>query len=122
MMNSHRRFNITTIDDVDELVAKFSMTWTRCTGFRIHGYLWLNDSFSEDGAQEYAVFKPVWEGGEQVGWDQIESITVSWCTPEKLRVYVYCCIQGQWDVSVWHTPSVVQLNLEEADHHCALCA
>lgn len=53
-------------------------TFTLCTGFLCQGLLWLNDSTSEDAVQEYAVVN-VYDAV------QIESITVSWCTPAEIE-------------------------------------
>ncbi len=72
MIHTKRRYNVAKVEDAEELAEKLTATtWTLCTGFEHGGYLFLNDSFTEDSAQEYAVIK----GGRQV-----ESITFSWCT------------------------------------------
>lgn len=70
MIHDTRRFVITDVETIAALAELLTEhTWTRCTGFRLGELLFLNDSFSEDGAQEYAVVR----SGRQV-----ESITVSW--------------------------------------------
>jgi hypothetical protein len=70
MLHQNRMFGVITVQSVAELVEHLTEhTWTLCTGFSLQGLLFLNDSFSEDGAQEYVV---VCEGR------QIESLTVSW--------------------------------------------
>lgn len=69
MLHQHRRFGVITVQSAGELVENLTEhTWTLCTGFSLQGLLFLNDSFSEDGAQEYAVVR---DGR------QIESLTVS---------------------------------------------
>lgn len=56
MIHHHRIFCVTAVDSLDELVEKLTQhTWTLYTGFRHGNFLLLNDAFSEDGAQEYAV-------------------------------------------------------------------
>ena len=58
MIHASRRFHPVKVDSVGQLVDDFvRCTWTRCTGFSLQGLLFLNDSFSEDGAQEYAVVR-----------------------------------------------------------------
>ena len=52
------------------------MTWCGCDAFELSGYLFLNDSTSADGAQEFAAMKREGTDGSMV---QIESITFSWC-------------------------------------------
>ena len=76
MIHTHRTFCITPIPDLATLVDKLTAhTWTTCTGFLWGNLLLLNDSFSENGAQEYTVIRDGYE---------IESLTVSWMTPEQL--------------------------------------
>lgn len=68
----NREWKVVDVASARELAEKFSEhTWTPCTGFRYAGFCWLNDSFSGNGAQEYAVIR------ESDG-AQVESITVSW--------------------------------------------
>jgi hypothetical protein len=50
-------------------------TWTLCSAFRVGSLTLFNDATSEDGAQEYAVFR---EGV------QVESLTCSWMKPDAL--------------------------------------
>ena len=79
MIHDKRRFQIKTCESQEELIEQLTQhSWTLCTGFRFDGFLWLNDAFSEDGAQEYAVIL-------EKKMMQVESITVSWSTPEKLK-------------------------------------
>ena len=54
MIHHHRRFGVITVQSVGELVENLTEhTWTLCTGFSLPGLLFLSDSFSKDGAQEY---------------------------------------------------------------------
>src|SRR5690349_18421760 len=77
MIHYHRRFGVGVVSSLDELVEKLTgHTWTLCTCFAYQGLLLANDSFAEDGAQEYAVYKED---------RQIESLTVSWMTRESLH-------------------------------------
>jgi hypothetical protein len=51
MLHEHRRFGLITVQRVGDLVEHLTEhTWTLCTGFSLEGLLFLNDSFSEDGA------------------------------------------------------------------------
>lgn len=70
MLHARRAFQIHEFTDMREVARKLvETTWTLCSGFKCDGLILVNDSTSENGAQEYAVFH-----GEQ----QIESLTVSW--------------------------------------------
>ena len=58
MMNDQRAYRIVDVTTAKELAENLSTpgrTWCLCTAFRYKGLLFLNDAFSEDGAQEYAV-------------------------------------------------------------------
>ena len=78
MIHHRRAFTITDVDTVEELAQKLSHhTWCGCNGFRLGALLFLNDAFSADGAQEYAV----WHEPRAV---QIESVTASWMTEDAL--------------------------------------
>jgi hypothetical protein len=75
----HRRtYDVTAVASTKELAKKLAtLTWCGCNGFRHGPLLILNDSFSADGAQEFAVWH------EQRGV-QVDSITASWMDEQKL--------------------------------------
>lgn len=77
-MHAKRRWSLCPVATAEELAEKLTAnTWTLCTGWEHAGLWYLNDSTSEDGAQEYAV---IYHG------HQIESVTFGWCTEsEALR-------------------------------------
>lgn len=78
MIHHRRTFAITDVATADELANKLgNHTWCACSGFRLGALLFLNDAFSADGAQEYAV----WHEPRAV---QIESVTASWMTEAEL--------------------------------------
>ena len=85
MMHTSRRFRVQTVELQSELTTKLTDggTYCLCAGFRLANtrLLFLNDSFSEDGAQEYAVF-------DELTGAQIESITASWMTNERLDAFI----------------------------------
>lgn len=77
--------------------------------------LWyLNDSMSEDSAQEHAV---IYRGR------QIESITFSWCTGEQARRHIRHCTDDAEALldAEWAHP--LQPRVEDwRSHHCRHCA
>ena len=112
----HRTFQIvealTNIAAMAETLTQH--TWTLCTAFTLAVdpsapvLLFLNDSFSADGAQEYAVLR---DGR------QIESITFSWCSRAEAYDHIAYLVRGG---GVDLGP--VTLRLEPADtHQCPLC-
>src|SRR6266487_5036272 len=110
MMHHHRRFVVTVVSSMEDLTEKLiEHTWTLCTCFEYQGLLLANDSFSEDGAQEYAVYK---EDSE------IESLTVSWMTRARLQQIIESLLRGEYEA---YGP-VAPLHTELASQHsCSLC-
>ena len=87
MVHRRRIYNIAKIESVEELAkAVTESVWTLCTGFELGGHLFLNDSFTEDSAQEYAVVKD----GRQV-----ESITFGWCDRDRAAQHIRDILAGQ---------------------------
>jgi hypothetical protein len=83
MWHKQRRFVVNNVTR-DELFDKFTgdvSTWCLCQGWRCEGLLWLNDSLSENGAQEYAVVR-------ESDMSQVESVTVSWMSQKRLRDFI----------------------------------
>ena len=123
MMHKKRTWCVspkTTPEEVAELLTR--TTWTLCTAFELSGYLFLNDSTSEDGAQEYAVVKrPTDPAGPFV---QVESITFGWCDPPKALDYVRRVLAGEFDTGDF--AAEVSPRLETPDEHraryCQACA
>jgi hypothetical protein len=119
MLHNNRRWCIRMIDSPEELSAKLTETiWCGCTGFQIGSYLWLNDSISPDGAQEFAVIK-VKSTGE---WIQLESITFGWCDYEQTLKLVLATLNGQDDRNSWRKRVHLRLESESIHGRCRLCA
>ena len=110
MIHGNRRFGVYEVASVGELVENFTQhTWALCTAFSLENLLFLNDSFSEDSAQEYAVVR---DGR------QIESLTVSWMSRAEAHNTIDAVLHGS---EVDYGP--VSPTLEDADDHtCPLCA
>lgn len=109
MVHRDRVYRITKIEFEEELYKKLEEhTWTPCTAFEYDGLTFFNDSFSPDGAQEYAVF---------MGDDQVESLTVSWMKKGELKKYV---------ARIREAPEVFARSCRpKSDHpegYCHLCA
>lgn len=77
MIHSNRRFTVASAESPEDLAEKLTeRSWCLCQGFRIGGLLFLNDSFDENGAAEFAVV----DEGRGL---QVESITFSWMNAQK---------------------------------------
>ncbi len=119
MVHSNRVWCVDEVQSAEELAQKLvSYTWTLCTGFRYSGYLFLNDSFSEDGAQEYGVVN------ERTG-KQVDTITVSWCSYEKLLQLVNKIAAGELDgeFADWNPKIDIKTQVQTPEEHgrCYLC-
>lgn len=107
-----------TPEEVARLLTQ--STWTLCTAIELRGYLFLNDSTSEDGAQEYAVVKrPAGAGGRFV---QVESITFGWCSYEKALDYIRRALSGEYDALDFVRAVDPRLDTAAEHRRCPLCA
>jgi hypothetical protein len=70
-----RQWNVVEVGPSQLAHRLVAHSWCMCVGFLCEGVLWLNDSTSPDGAQEWAVVRAS-------DHQQLESITVGWATPE----------------------------------------
>lgn len=81
-----RRWCVSSVQPIDLADKLVDHSWTLCTGFECppeSKVFWINDSLSEDSLQEYAVVRK--RSDDQ--WEQVESITVSWCDKHRLVMY-----------------------------------
>lgn len=122
-MHSKRVWCATQTESLDEITRRLKdHSWTLCTGFEIGGYLFLNDSTSEDAIQEYAVVKK--PTASEDAYIQVESLTVSWCSPEKLCELIQQAINGKFDNIVFfgHVTPRIETAVEHRARCCQLCA
>lgn len=120
MLHRNRRWCATPVESAEELARKLTeMTWCCCTAFELQGYLWLNDSTSPDGAQEYAVLKKDGPEGKPV---QIESITFGWCDEADALQYVRHTLAGKDDRNSFRRPVDPVLETPEEHGRCGHCA
>ena len=109
----HVVFDVESPEILAEKLTQHS--WCGCNGFRLRGYLFLNDSTSPDGAQEFAVVR-------ESDMRQIESITFSWCNQDKAREYIERSIAGEFD-DVMNSPvDRNTIQSPEAHGRCCHCA
>lgn len=118
MMHARRRFCLCPVESISELADKLTRhTWTLCTAFRLGDYLFLNDSTSEDGAQEYAVVRAPTDDGPAA---QVESITFGWCDLEKAAAYIRRTLDGEFDPAA--QPVSVRVESSARHERCGHCA
>jgi hypothetical protein len=123
MVHDKRVFRVKHYDEsqLDELAQKIrGTTWTLCTGFEFGGVMFLNDSFSEDGAQEYAAIIPD-KTNPQVGI-QVESITFGWVREvAQAAQYIRDCVHYVDHMEEAPVQKAVALHIEHPEGSCALC-
>lgn len=118
MIHHKRRYRIGTKFNGEEIRTPKKLahvltqySWCLCNAFQLDHLIFFNDAFSEDGAQEFAVFDVNTKR-------QIESLTVSWMTEEKLEETIKKMLLGGygegWEADFPHHP-----HPEGSCHHCA---
>jgi hypothetical protein len=117
MMHKERRMAVVDTT-APELTRKLTeTTWCPCNGFRIGAYLFLNDSTSPDGAQEYAICK------EETGTiRQLDSATIGWMKPARIAEFIDLVLAGQLDG--WSFSGTITNRIETPAEHgrCSHCA
>ena len=120
MCHKHRLYCVETVLTVEELAEKLIGTvWCLCAGFQLRDAadtLFLNDSFSPDGAQEYAVLRRL--NGQ---WYQVDSITFGWVRSlDKACLYIRDAATGQSDqyARSW---GIAAPRFHQPDQQCAHC-
>lgn len=119
MWHRNRRWQVAPVESVFLLARHLTeMTWVLCQGFQIRGspYLFLNDSTSPDGAQEYAVVKR--EGDDL---PQVESITFSWCHRFEAERYIDKIRAGDYDHTTLDLIGPARIESPDRHGHCPLC-
>lgn len=117
MIHDKRVWCVIDVNDPKKLAELLTeYTNTLCTGFRYSGYLYLNDSLSENGAQEYGIVR------EHDG-KQVESITFSWCTREESLEYILDISAGKYDNQAWDSGITIGKQIQTMEQHgrCPLC-
>lgn len=121
MLHKTRSWCVAQLLDPKDLARKLTEhTWTGCQAFELAGYLFLNDSTSPDGAQEYAVLKRPLAAEES--WFQIESITFGWCDFEKGLTYIRQILAGQYDAAEYRVAVSPRLQTPAEHGRCPHCA
>ena len=118
MFHRKRQWSIVPIDDAEALAEKLTQsTWCGCNGFRLGKYLFVNDSTSPDGAQEYGVLQPAGKD-----FAQIESLTFSWMTPIQALDIIRRVQAGEFDREQYDLITAERLESPEQHGRCHHCA
>lgn len=115
MLHTRRVWSVYDSESVDALTEALAGggNWALCQGFRLDGYLFLNDSISEDSIVEFGVVR-------EADMQQVESITFGWCGADKTRQYIERSLAGELN---YPCGKVRAEQIEPAQgHKCRLCA
>ena len=118
MWHKQRKFVVADVASAEELLDKFKGevgTWCLCNGWRCQGCLWLNDSLSENGAQEYAVVR-------EADMTQVESVTVSWMSREELGQFLRSLASQENPLILEVVTNTIESGEEHRRSRCPLCA
>jgi hypothetical protein len=119
MFHNRRVWCVSSVANAEELARKLTeTTWCCCAAFVLGEYLWLNDSTSPDGAQEYAVLKRNGRHGTPI---QIESITFGWCGETQALEYILETLDGKDDQSLFRRDVVPLLEAPKQHGRCTHC-
>ncbi len=119
MMHKDRTWRITKIDSAGELAEELTeYIGCLCNGFELDGYWFLNDSTSENGAQEYAIVRKPSDDRPAL---QVESITMGWCTYHEALNFIEEAIDGTYDKSDYAHEVKPKIDRSEK-HRCYHCA
>lgn len=117
MLHTKRIWRVKDVASEEELAENLiEKTWTLCRGFRFCGYLFLNDSTSEDAIQEYGIVK-------EESLKQVETITVSWCSFESCLKRIEMICSGKYDLP-WNPYGYIQkrqIQTPEEHQTCGFC-
>ena len=119
MWHSNRSWSLQTIDSRERLAFKLAhLTWTSCQAFQVDGYIFANDSTGPDGAQEYAILRPI---PDELKLVQIETVTFSWCSEVKaLELIVQACI-GNFDANRFEEIARSRFQTDAEHGRCPFC-
>lgn len=121
MLHEDRIWCVQSVESPMDLARMLTeCTMCCCCAFELSGYLFLNDSTSPDGAQEYAVVRKTSEPDSP--FVQIESVTFGWCDADKGLHYVEETLAGQYDQSEFMRPVHPILQTLGEHGRCGFCA
>ena len=123
MLHADRVWVLSEVASAEELAVNLTeQTWCLCQAFTVKGnprYVWLNDSTSEDGAQEFSVLKLGLAKGDM---RQIESITFGWCDRSKAEGFVRETLNGEDDNNEFARQVKATIQSPEEHGRCQHCA
>jgi hypothetical protein len=97
-----------------ELLTNHS--WCSCCGFRLGGYLFLNDQTGPDGAGEWGVIKA------DDPMLQVESVTFGWTGLHQALDIIWAILKGRVGLQPWNSGITAAQIVSPIGHRCGHCA
>lgn len=117
MLHKDRAWSVELHETAESLVSRIlNHDWCGCVGFRWDRVVLLNDGFV-GGINEFALVL-LDEGAETAG-QQLDTITVPWCSSEKLLGYLRRAAAGEWSTDLGFGRVVWRLHGSESCYCCA---
>jgi hypothetical protein len=112
MIHTDRVFGVQYVSTIKTFTNQlFHCTCKCCTGYQLHDYLFLNDSLTPFGAQEFAVFRIT-----DRDYIQIASIIIWTFNEGHLEDILSQSMKSRMNMGTY------KLKLEDiSEHHCYLC-
>jgi hypothetical protein len=93
-----------------------NQSWCSCCGFRLGGYLFLNDQTGPDGAGEWGV---VMADDPPL---QVESVTFGWTGRHQALDIIWTILKGRIGVQPWNSGITGAQIVSPIGHRCGHCA
>lgn len=117
MLHSKRVWSVSPAESAEWLAERLTQhTWCGCNGFALGGYLFVNDATCADGAQEYGVLLR-----RDHQYEQIESLTFSWMTPDRALDLIRRVLAGEFDNERYDVVNARRIETAEEHGGCHLC-
>lgn len=123
MLHADRIWVVSDVESVEKLAHDLTlMTWCCCQAFRVvqhPRYVWVNDSTSPDGIQEFALVRI---GLAKGSFQQLETVTFGWLDEKQATKLIKAAINGDFDNSDWAREVRPILQTPQEHGTCCHCA
>lgn len=117
MLHHNRNWTIAVAESAEHLAEQLTQhTWCGCNGCSLGGYLFVNDTTSADGAQEFGVLRK--SGGQYV---QIKSLTFSWMDQTKALDIIGRVLAGDFSHERYGVVDTHRIQTPAEHGCCHLC-
>jgi hypothetical protein len=117
VFHKHRVWAVGHVESPAQLAEKLTdYSWCSCCGFRLGGYLFLNDQTGPDGAGEWGIViadEPTL---------QAESVTFGWMRRHQALDVIWSILKARTLVPLWNSGITAAQIVSPIGHRCGHCA